>query len=567
MTRVIERMASNRDSSPSPLPPEDPRPRSQPAVDLDSLPTLYRDRSFWGMTVTQFMGAFNDSVFKQLVLLLTAQVLVISGEVVAPQDKQSIPLALFAMSFILFSGVAGYWADRISKRTIVMACKFAEVAIMIGGVAVLGVMAQRLVVHLSFDRDATLAFEGESRELLTNPKALGQFSLGAAHGELQEVRPQQQGDTLTLPGQQGGVAQRVSWGGVTIDRVQAGKQPGFELTREMPWLLIAVLTLMGVHSAVFGPAKYGILPEMVRARDLPRFNGMIQMTTFLALIGGTVLAGVLMDQFGHRLWVPGMVCVAIAVIGTATLFLVRRTPVAEPNADFGLHSLGVSIETRELLRNDRPLRQALVVYSLFWFVAAVILPAVNALGRNVLSLSATKTSLMLGCISIGIAIGCLLAGKLSAARVRFGLVRLGTWGMLICMLLLSCPGVSTETLTGLGVSPEWLERLPGVDGQHLLGFNGSAIVLAVAGLFAGLLAVPLQVYLQAKPPETLKGRMIGTMNLINWVGIIFSTVFYDICQRLFAAIGLPTFFTFGATALLILLPIALFYRPRDVSLA
>jgi acyl-[acyl-carrier-protein]-phospholipid O-acyltransferase/long-chain-fatty-acid--[acyl-carrier-protein] ligase len=255
------------------------------------------------------------------------------------------------------------------------------------------------------------------------------------------------------------------------------------------------------------------------------------------------------------------------VVGTATSFLVRRTPVAEPNAEFGLHSLGVSIETRELLKRDRPLRHALLVYSLFWFVAAVILPAVNALGRNVLSLNATKTSLMLGSISIGIAIGCLLAGKLSASRVRFGLVRLGTWGMLICMLLLSCPGVSAETLRGLGVSPEWLGRVLGVDGQHLLGFGGSMVVLAVAGLFAGLLAVPLQVYLQAKPPETLKGRMIGTMNLINWVGILFSSVFYHYCQRLFTAIGLPPFYTFGATALVILLPIALFYRPKDVSLA
>ncbi len=563
MTRVIERMSRNRDASP----PDDPRPRSQPTVDLDSLPTLYRDRSFWGMTVTQFMGAFNDSVFKQLVLLLTAQVLVVSGEIVEPQDKQSIPLALFAMSFILFSGVAGYWADRISKRTIVMACKFAEVAIMIGGVAVLALMAQRLVVHVAFERDATLTFEGESRELLNNPATVSQFNVGAAHGEAQQAKAERKGDTLTLQNQQGAAAQRVAWGDVTIDRVQEGKQPGFDLTREMPWLLIGVLVLMGVHSAVFGPAKYGILPEMVRPRDLPRFNGMIQMTTFLALILGTVLAGVLMDQFGRALWIPGMVCVAIAVIGTGTSFLVRRTPVAEPNAEFGLHSLGVSIETRELLKNDRPLRQALVVYSLFWFVAAVILPAVNALGRNVLSLNATNTSLMLGCISIGIALGCLLAGKLSEARVRFGLVRLGTWGMLICMLLLSCPGVSTETLQSVGISPDWLNRLPGANGQHLLGFYGSAIVLAVAGLFAGLLAVPLQVYLQAKPPEALKGRMIGTMNLINWVGIIFSTVFYDLCQRLFALLGVPPFFTFGATALLILLPIALFYRPKDVALA
>jgi acyl-[acyl-carrier-protein]-phospholipid O-acyltransferase/long-chain-fatty-acid--[acyl-carrier-protein] ligase len=375
-----------------------------------------------------------------------------------------------------------------------------------------------------------------------------------------------QGDTLVLRHSEGAVASSIAWGGVTLDRVHEGKQPGFDLTRDMPWLLIGVLFLMGLHSAIFGPAKYGILPEMVRSGDLPRFNGMIQMTTFLALILGTVLAGVLMDHFGRALWIPGMVCVAIAVIGTMTSFLVRRTPVAQPDAEFSVSSLGVSIETREMLKGDRPLRQALLVYSLFWFVAAVILPAVNALGRNVLSLSATDTSLMLGCISIGIAGGCLLAGRLSEARVRFGLVRLGTWGMLICLLLLSCPGVSSDTLAALGISPDWLGFLPGVNGQHLLGYRGSQVVLAVAGLFAGLLAVPLQVYLQAKPPEELKGRMIGTMNLINWIGIIFSTVFYDVCQRLFGWLGLPTFFTFGATALLILLPIALFYRPADVPL-
>ena len=91
---------------------------------------------------------------------------------------------------------------------------------------------------------------------------------------------------------------------------------------------------MGTHSAFFGPAKYGILPEMLRPSDLPRANGLFLMSTFLAIIFGTVVAGVLLKFFGDRLWVASLSCMSIAVVGTIASLWVRRVPAANPQLKF-----------------------------------------------------------------------------------------------------------------------------------------------------------------------------------------------------------------------------------------
>src|SRR3954469_22954792 len=106
--------------------------------------------------------------------------------------------------------------------------------------------------------------------------------------------------------------------------------------------LLVVLFLMGSHSAFFGPGKYGILPELFREEDLPRANGVILMTTFLAIIFGTASAGflgdLLYDPAGHRvperLWIGSLLCIGIAVCGTITSLLVRPVPHAVPHLPF-----------------------------------------------------------------------------------------------------------------------------------------------------------------------------------------------------------------------------------------
>jgi len=447
--------------------PSKASPPIKHAFDREQLPPLFQDPAFYGMTVTQFLGALNDSIFKQIVLLICALVLLDPAPGSKPADMQMLAQGIFALAFVLLSGVAGYWADIVTKRSIIVGAKVAEIVVMLAAVAAFWLMPPR--------------------------------------------QPMADGEAFAVVG--------------------------------IPWAVLLVLFLMGAQSAVFGPAKYGILPEMVRGKDLPRFNGMIQMTTFLALIFGTYLGGWLLREFRDLLWLPAVVCVGIAVVGTVTSLLVRRTPVAQPDAKFGLSALAIAPETWRVLKNDRGLQGALLVYSIFWFVAAIIPLAVNTLGLRTFKLDEAQTSFLLTTVSIGIAAGFVLAGKASAGIVRFGLVRLGTWGLVLSLVTMSLS----------------------VNGEHLLGYYGSQIALSVCGFFAGLFALPVQVYLQAKPPENIKGRMIGTMNLINWIAIIGSAVFYLVAQIILDALQLPSYWMFAATALL-LLPIALLYRPADYPL-
>src|SRR5690606_35926583 len=124
--------------------------------------------------------------------------------------------------------------------------------------------------------------------------------------------------------------------------------------------LLVVLFLMGAQSAFFGPGKYGILPEMLRESDLPRANGFILMTTFLAIIFGTASAGLMaklamageapLIERASRLWVASLICVGIAAAGWATSLLIRRTPRAKPDLKFYPSSLAVPPDTRAMLR-------------------------------------------------------------------------------------------------------------------------------------------------------------------------------------------------------------------------
>jgi acyl-[acyl-carrier-protein]-phospholipid O-acyltransferase/long-chain-fatty-acid--[acyl-carrier-protein] ligase len=421
----------------------------------DALPSLNRDTSFWSMAVTQFLGAFNDNVFKQLILLLATPTV---AEVAAgtADDLQSQAQLVFAASFLIFSGFAGYLSDRFSKRPIVILSKAAEIVCMLMGV-------------------------------------VGFFIY----------------DVIGFPG------------------------------------MLCVLFLMGTQSAFFGPSKYGILPEMLRPADLPRANGIFLMLTFLAIIFGMAAAGELKEMLGNRLWIASLVCVGIAVLGTVTSFGVRRVPPAQPDLEYRASCWVISKDTLVLLRKDRELLWAIVVVAMFWLVGGMVLQTVNALGKSQLGLNERNTSLLAASIGVGTAIGCILGGYLSRNRVNRSVVVGGAFGTVVMLAVLA---------------------LPGGEHRHLLGFYGSILALILLGLFSGMFIVPVQVALQSRPPREEKGRMIATMNQLSWIGVILGALIYDVCLYGLKFTGGPRSQIFGATALL-MLPVALFYRPKDERLA
>lgn len=458
------------------------------SISLRSNKPLSRDASFWGMVWTQFLGAFNDNLFKQLMLLLAIPVAVaavaepkqahpvgdvdveIADENAANNDKapdkkgdgQALATIVFSLPFVLFSGFAGYLSDRYSKRTIINLSKIAEIVIM----------------------------------------ALGMF--------------------------------------------------GFLMFRTSGYSgLLFVLFLMGTQSAFFGPGKYGILPELFAPFNLPKANGTIVMTTFMAIILGTVTAGILkdglldadqplMEQASH-LWIGSAICIVIAVVGTATSFMVRKVKPAAPTLKLTASSFAIPGETRRALFSDRHLVCAILASSVFWLVSGIAIQAVNSLGITQLKLNSTKTSLLAGVIAIGIAVGAMVAGKISNGKTDFRIVRAGMWGLVVWLLLLS------------------ISRAGGV---HLLGFVGSLPVLILLGFSAGFFAIPLQVFIQSRPADDQKGQMIAVMNQANFIAILLSGVVYLGFDKLVDAQDWPRSYIFAMMALLVL-PMAIFYRPTN----
>ncbi len=443
-------------------------------LDTTALPTLYVDRSFWGMTVTQFLGAFNDNLFKQLVLLLSIAEVdqALKSEAA---DNQWLPMLLFAAPFLAFTGYAGFLADRYSKRTIVISCKVAEILVMaLGGIG---------------------------------------FAMYAANGSMA--------------------------------------------------MLYSVLFLMAMQSAFFGPAKYGILPEMLRDQDLPRANGFMLMTTFLAIIFGTAIAGILLKYFEGRLWVGSIACVGIAIAGTLTSLWVRRVPIANPQLKFTPEALTVPRDMIELLKVDRPLLMALTVSSLFWLLAGLVPSAVNALGKLVLQVGDDNTSALSAIIGVGIAVGCVIGGLVSKGRVDFRLLRIGSVGMLITLAIVAIP--AQGNIEDLKDPTGSLTRMPGIgDSSQWLGFWASLPLFLIMGAFTGLFAVPLQVFMQSRPPNDKKGRMIAVMNQANWIGILLASGIYWALTKIIEWQEWPRSLVFLFIAVL-MLPIALFYHPTDAS--
>jgi len=330
------------------------------------------------------------------------------------------------------------------------------------------------------------------------------------------------------------------------------------------FFLYSVLFLMGAQSAFFGPAKYGILPEMLRGSDLPRANGFIMMTTFLAIIFGTVAAGFLLNEFRDQLWIGSLLCISIAVVGTLTSLFVRRVPPANPELQCELASFLVPPDMMQLLRTDRPLLMALVVSSVFWLLAGMVPSAVNILGKSELALGDGLTSVMAGMVGVGIAVGCAVGGLVSRGQISFGLIRVGSLGMLACMLLLAIPADGDIEL--LRNAQGELTRAPGIaEAGQWLGFYGSLVALLLLGVFTGFFAVPLQVFLQSRPPDDKKGRMIAVMNQANWVGVLLSAVLYFLLSQLIEVQSWPRSVMFLFIAAF-MLPIVLFYRPQSEPL-
>jgi acyl-[acyl-carrier-protein]-phospholipid O-acyltransferase/long-chain-fatty-acid--[acyl-carrier-protein] ligase len=261
-------------------------------------------------------------------------------------------------------------------------------------------------------------------------------------------------------------------------------------------LMLIVLFLMALHSTVFSPAKYGIVPEITDLKDLSRANALLEMTTFVAIILGTALGGLLFKLWKLEPWNMGYVMLAIAITGFAVSFGITRVHPSDGKAPFPWNPLAeVATGTRILLK-DRPLWLTVMGISYFWFLGALFQTDLVVFGSDVLKVDETRIALMVGCLAIGIGAGSMIAGRLSGDKVEIGLVPLGSALMTVSSVIL------------------YFSK-----GSYLM----SIATLLILGIASGLFIVPLNAFLQQRSERGETGRVIGTNNFYNTLGMLLAS--------------------------------------------
>ena len=266
----------------------------------------------------------------------------------------------------------------------------------------------------------------------------------------------------------------------------------FALSRHSEKFSLAVLFIVATQAALFGPSKYGLLPEILPEKWLSWGNGILELGTFLAIIGGMFSAGHLAVVFSGREERIAMILVVLAVAGLVSSLVIGKVPPAAPGRKLKLNFIGDIIHQVRLIRQDRPLFLSVLGNIYFWFLGTLFLQTVLVYGKDVFHLTSEQSFNLQAGTALGIGLGSAIAGYLSGNKIEYGLIPLGALGMTLMSALIG----------GLSHS-----------------FTVAAILLAGLGFFAGFFAVPVNALIQHRPAAEVKGSIIAASNLLSFLGV------------------------------------------------
>jgi 1-acyl-sn-glycerol-3-phosphate acyltransferase len=392
----------------------------------DSQFRLLAERRYLPFFGTQALGAFNDNVYKNaLVIIATYDTAAYSS--LDPRLLTNLGNGLFILPFVLFSGLAGQLADRFDKSVVMRTVKVCEVGIM--------------------------ALAG----------------LGFA--------------THSLP------------------------------------LLLAALFLMGAHSTFFAPAKYGLLPQVLVEDELVGGNALLEMGTFLAILLGTLLAGVLAAHNDTPLLIATLLLIALAGLLTSAS-IPRIAPVA-PELRIDANLWRSALDNMRAAHLDRVVFLAILGISWFWFYGALVLAQLPLYAKITLNGTESVVTLMLLGFSLGVGTGSLLCERLSGHRLEIGLVPFGSLG-------LTAFGIDLYFATPPAPAPvplAWAGFLAQGGGRHVI------LDLTLIGVFGGLYIVPLYALMQRRTPAAVMSRVISANSIWNSIFMVVAAGFGALLLR------------------------------------
>jgi 1-acyl-sn-glycerol-3-phosphate acyltransferase len=411
---------------------------------------LFAERRFLPFFGAQALGAFNDNVYKNvLVILATYQTA--SFTTLEPQLLTNLAAGLFILPFVLFSGIAGQLADRYDKALVLKWVKAAEILIM------------------------TVA--------------------------------------------------------------------GFGLAAHNLGLLLAALFMMGMHSTFFAPAKYGLLPDVLHETELVGGNALLETGTFLAILLGTLFAGVLAAD-GRVSLIVATLC-GIAVLGFAFSVAIPRLEPAAPSLRIDWRPWTSTWNNLRAALEVRAVWLSILGISWFWFYGALVLAQLPLYSKSVLGGSEEVVTLLLVIFSAGVGIGSLACEWLSGHKVEIGLVPFGSIGLTVFAIDLYFATPHALPTAALGALE--FARQPGA-WRVLLD-------LGLVGVFGGLFIVPLYALVQSRTRREILSRVIGANSILNAVFMVAAAL----CAALALQAGLTIPQLLLATGILNLLVAAYIY--------
>lgn len=284
-----------------------------------------------------------------------------------------------------------------------------------------------------------------------------------------------------------------------------------------PWLVMGCVFLMGTHAAFFAPAKYGAMPEILQPHKLSKGNGVLESTTFLAAILGTVSGGLLSFVFrGNEIWI-GIIFLALSLLGALFSLIIAYLPPGNPQRSFPVNLFKPLWDNLKVMFKSRPLALSALGIAFFIFMVAYMRQVMYMHGqtRNP-PWDEFKVSLIVATVALGVGLGAPMAGNLSGGKIELGLVPIGCLGMILSTILASLLIQDTAVLIAA-----------------LIGI----------GFFSGFYMVPLYTLLQHRAPKTTKGDLIATSNFINVTGAIAASILFFLLVQAGRATGVTPLVT------------------------
>lgn len=279
--------------------------------------------------------------------------------------------------------------------------------------------------------------------------------------------------------------------------------------------LIGLLFLMGAQSTFFGPAKYSVMPDHLKEEELLGGNGLMEAGTFLAILLGTLVGGLLMANAEYGITLTAVVVILIAAVGYITSIFVPFAPQAAANIRVNYNFI---TSTYTLLKNtykEKELFRVVLLISWFWLIGAAFLAQIPNLADTVFGLNEMGLTVLMVIFSLGVGVGSLCTNAILKSDITLRLVPTSAIGLTVFIAHFAM----TDFVAPIGGQPLTMQ-------EFLLSWEGAWVAIDLFGVAVagGIYIVPLYALLQSQAAPARRSQIIATNNVMNAFFMVVSSL-------------------------------------------